>query len=84
MIISFALGDAVSLRCELGLSTVLALGGNIDLVKDKLSCSEIDQNFTITLNPPGLMCFVVLCCVVLCCVVLFCVFNAALFYAVCL
>ena len=37
--ISFALANDVSLRCVLGLPTLLALGGIINLVEGKFMCS---------------------------------------------
>ena len=51
--IYFALGNDVSLRCVLGLPTLLALGGLINLVKGEFICSEIDRTFPLTLDPPG-------------------------------
>ena len=53
LFISFALGNDVSLRCVLGLPTLLALGGLINLVKGEFICSEIGKTFPLTLDPPG-------------------------------
>ena len=36
----------------LGLPTLLALGGFINLVKGEFICSEIDRRFSLTLDPP--------------------------------
>ena len=41
LFISFALGNDVSLRCVLGLPTLLVIGGSINLVKGEIVCSEI-------------------------------------------
>ena len=51
LLISFVLGNDVSLRWLLSLPTLLALSGRIDLVKGELSCSEINHSFNITLHP---------------------------------
>ena len=53
LFIYFALGNDVSLRCVLGLSTLLALGGLINLVKGEFICSEIGRTFPLTLDPLG-------------------------------
>ena len=51
LFIYLALGNDVSFRCVLGLPTLLAVGGLIDLVKGGLICSEINQNVSLTLDP---------------------------------
>ena len=53
LFVSFALGNAVSLRRVIGLPTLLALGSLIDLVKGTFFCSEINRTFPLTLDPPG-------------------------------
>ena len=53
LFISFALGNDVSLRCVLGLLTLLALGKIINSVKEKFICSEINRTSSLTLDPPG-------------------------------
>ena len=53
LFIYFVLGNDVSLRCVLGLPTLLALGGLINLVKGEFICSEIRQTFPLTLDPSG-------------------------------
>ena len=53
LFISFALGNDVSLRCVLGLPTLLAIGGSINLVKGEIVCSEINRTFPLSLEPPG-------------------------------
>ena len=52
-ILSFALGNDVSLRSVLGLLTLLAMGADINLVKDLLSCIELNRDFPLDLQPPG-------------------------------
>ena len=52
LLINFPLGNYISLCCVLDLSTLLALGEGINLVK-KNSFSEIYYCFNITLDPPG-------------------------------
>ena len=52
LFISFALGNDVSLRCVLGLPTLLALGGFINLVKGEYICSEIGFKIPLTLDSP--------------------------------
>ena len=37
----------------LGLSTLLSMGATIDLLRGVLSCSELDFNFSLILDPPG-------------------------------
>ena len=51
--LSFALGNDVSLRCVLGLPTLFAIEGSINLVKGEISCSDIDRVFALSLEPPG-------------------------------
>ena len=53
LFVSFALGDDISLRCVVGLPTLLALGGLIDLVKGIFFCSESNGIFPLTLDMPG-------------------------------
>ena len=53
LFIYFALGNDVSLRCVLGLSTLLAIGGSLNLVKGEIVCSEIDRTFALSLELPG-------------------------------
>ena len=48
LFISFALGNDVSLRCVLGLPTLLALCELINLVKGGFICSEIGRTFPLT------------------------------------
>ena len=45
LFIYFALDNVVSLRCVLGLPTLLALCGLVDLVKGDFVCSEINGTF---------------------------------------
>ena len=52
-ILSFALGNDVSLRSVLGLPTLLAMGADINLVKGLLSCIELNRDFPLDLQPPG-------------------------------
>ena len=42
-----------SLRCVLGLTFLVALGGLINLVKGEFICSEIGRTLPLTLDPPG-------------------------------
>ena len=42
-LIYFALGDNASLRCVIGIPKFLTLDRNCDIVKDELSCSEINR-----------------------------------------
>lgn len=53
MFISFALDNDVFLRCVLGLPTLLALAGIINLMKGDFVCSKINRTFPLTLDPPG-------------------------------
>ena len=53
LFVYFALGNDVSLQCVLGLPTLLALSGLINLVKGEFLCSEIGRTFPLTLDPPG-------------------------------
>ena len=53
LFISFALGNDVSLRCVLGLPTLFAIGGSINLVKGEIVCSDIDCTFALSLKPPS-------------------------------
>ena len=52
-ILSFALGNDVSLRCVLGLSTLLAMGAYIGLTSGLLSCNELNREFPLDLQSPG-------------------------------
>ena len=52
-ILSFALGNDVSLRCVLGLPTLLAMGTSIGLASGLLSCTELNREFPLDLQPPG-------------------------------
>ena len=52
-ILSFALGNDVSLRSVLVLPTLLATGADINLVKGLLSCIELNRYFPLDLQPPG-------------------------------
>ena len=53
LILSFALGPDMALRSVLGLPTLLSMGATIDLSRDTLSCSELNSNFPLILDPPG-------------------------------
>ena len=48
-ILSFALGNDVSLRSVLGLPTLLEMGADINLVKDLLLCIELNRDFPLKL-----------------------------------
>ena len=52
-IISFALGNDVSLRSVLALPILLAMGADINLAKGLLSCFELKRSFLLELQPPG-------------------------------
>ena len=52
-VLSFALGNDVNLRCVLGLPTILAMGVSIVLVSGLLSCTELNREFSLDLQPPG-------------------------------
>ena len=52
LFVYFALGNDVSLRCVIGLPTLLPLGSLIDLVNSTFVCSEINRTFPLTLDPP--------------------------------
>ena len=52
-ILSFALGNDVSLRCVLVLPTLLAMGASIGLASGLLSCIELNREFPLDLQPPG-------------------------------
>ena len=43
----------ISIRCVIGLPTILTLGGLIDLVTWTFVYSELDRAFSLTLDPPG-------------------------------
>ena len=47
------MSNDVFLRCVLELSSLLALGRKIDLVKINSFCSEINRKFSLTLDPQG-------------------------------
>ena len=51
--LSFALSDDISLRSILNLSTLLDMYATIDLQRGTLTCSEIQYNFLLQLDPPG-------------------------------
>ena len=51
-ILSLALGSDVSLRSVLGLPILLAMGADINLVKDLLSFLELNRSFPLELQPP--------------------------------
>ena len=53
LILSFALGPDMALRSVLGLPTLLSMGATIDLSRGTLSCSELNSNFPLILDPPG-------------------------------
>ena len=53
LFIYFSLENDVSLRCVLGLPTLLTIGGLINLVKGEFFCSDIDRTFALSLEPPG-------------------------------
>ena len=53
LFIYFALGNDVSLRCIIGLPTLLSPGDLIDLVKRIFVCSELNRTFTLILDPLG-------------------------------
>ena len=53
LFISFALGNDVSLQYVLGLPTLLAISGSINLVKGEIVCSGINRKFPLSLEPPG-------------------------------
>ena len=52
LLIYFGLNNDFSLRRVVGLPTLLALGGLIDLLKETFVCSELDFTFPLTLDPP--------------------------------
>ena len=52
-ILSFALGNDVSLRCVLSLPTLLAMGASIGLVSGLLSYTEFIHELSLDLQPPG-------------------------------
>ena len=52
-ILSFALGNDVSLRCVLGVHTLLAVGASIGLASGLLSCTELNRKSPLDLHPPG-------------------------------
>ena len=43
----------MDLRSVLGLPTLLSMGATIDLPRGTLSCSELNSNFPLILDPPG-------------------------------
>ena len=53
LFIYFAFGNDISLRCVLGLPILLALGRQINIVKEELICSEINRIFPLNLDPLG-------------------------------
>ena len=52
-ILSFTLGNDVSLRCVLDLPTLLAMGASIGLASGLLSCTELNRESPFDLQPPG-------------------------------
>ena len=52
-VLSFALGNDVSLRSVLGLPTLLGIGADVNFVKALLSCIEVNRSFPLELQPPG-------------------------------
>ena len=52
-ILSFALRNDISLRCVLGVPTLLARGAYIGLVSGLLSCTELNREFPLDLQPQG-------------------------------
>ena len=53
LILSFALGTDMALRSVLDLPTLLSIGATIDLSRGTLSCSELNSNYPLILDPPG-------------------------------
>ena len=53
LILSFALENDMSLCSVLGFSTRLSMGVTIDVSRGTLSCSELNFNFPLILDPPG-------------------------------
>ena len=53
LLLSFALRTDVDLHSVLGLPTLLSMGTTIDLLRDTLSCSELNFNFPLIVDPPG-------------------------------
>ena len=52
-VLSFALGNDVSLRNALGLLILLVMGTDINWVKGLLSCIKLNRSFVLELQPPG-------------------------------
>ena len=52
-ILSFALGNDVSLGCVFGLPTLLTMGISIGLASGLLSCTELNRDFPLDLQPLG-------------------------------
>ena len=52
LFLSFALGTDMALRSLLGLPTLLSMGATIDLSRGTLSCSGLNANFPLILDPP--------------------------------
>ena len=50
-ILSFAFGNDASLRCVLGLLALLAIGASIGLASSLLSCTELNREFPLDLQP---------------------------------
>ena len=53
LVLSLALGNDISLLSVLGMPTLLSMGATIDLSRGTLSCSELNFNFPLFLDPPG-------------------------------
>ena len=52
-ILSFALGNDISLGCVFGLPILIAMGISIGLASGLLSCTELNREFPLDLQPPG-------------------------------
>ena len=52
-ILLFALGHDISLRCVLGLPTLLSIGVAIILLSRENSYTELNRKFPLTLDPPN-------------------------------
>ena len=53
LVLSLASENDISLLSVLGLPTLLSMGTTIDLSRGTLSCSELNFNFPLFLDPPG-------------------------------
>ena len=52
-VLSFDLGNDISLRSVLGLSTLLTMVSTIDFVSSLLLCVELNRKLPLELHPPG-------------------------------